>query len=81
MPGSTKFMMGSVVCCLAGLSLAAGVALSHQAGTCRIEVADRADWERGAEGVRGLRFVREHHSGSHQANTFPETVGYGRAVR
>ena len=80
MPGSTKFMMGSFVCCLAGLSLAAGVSLSHQAGTCRIEAADRADWERGAEAIRGLRFVCEDHPGSH-TNTFPETVGYGRAVR
>ena len=81
MPCSTKFMMGCVVCCLAGLSIAAGAAISHQAGACNVEVIDNTDWATTAVGVRGLRFVCEYHPCSHQTNNFPVTVGYGRSFR
>ena len=56
MPHSTKFMMACVLSCLGGISVAAGAAISRQAGPCDIRVIP-SPWRQGVVGVHALRYV------------------------
>ena len=57
MPCSTQFMMVTVLAGLAGISIAAGSAISDQTGPCEIRIADGARWRKGVVGLHGFRFV------------------------
>ena len=55
MPHSTKFMMACVLAVLAGISIAAGAAISHQTGPCEVRVIDGSAWRKGVVGLLGMR--------------------------
>ena len=57
MPRSTQFMMASVVAGLAGIFIAAGAAISHQAGPCEISVADGSPSRKRAVRLYGIRLI------------------------
>ena len=50
-------MMVTVLAGLAGISIAAGSAISDQTGPCEIRIADGARWRKGVVGLHGFRFV------------------------
>ena len=74
MPCSTKFMLACLLAGLAGLSIAAGAAISHQAGACRIEFTNGSASRQGGRTIRGLSFVCDQLPWSHRANLFPQRV-------
>ena len=57
MPHSTKFMMACVLAALAGISIASGIAISHQKGPCEIGVIDGSAWLKGVVGLHHMRSV------------------------
>ena len=57
MPHSTKFMMACVLAVLAGISVAAGTAISYQKGPCEIRVIDGSAWRKGVVGLHHMRSV------------------------
>jgi|MDSW01.1.fsa_nt_gb hypothetical protein len=71
MPNSTKFMMGCVLAGLGAISIAAGAAISHQTGNCRLKVTDGTALSTGVLGLNGLSVVCEQLPEGHRANLLP----------
>jgi hypothetical protein len=64
-------MMGCVLAGLGAISIAAGAAISHQTGHCRLKVTDGTALRTGVLGLNGLGVVCEQPPEGDRANLLP----------